>query len=357
MGHSMVGRAIADDASAGMARQPGAGDDAEVVEWQRLAVAAIEERRAGRACPHCSAAALGRWGSTPKGRRRWRCRSCQRTCCGTTDTVLLGLHKPDKFAELLTDMTGDAPRACRPLAASMDVDKTTVWRWRRRVAEALLSRDRPPAAEMLESTSCIVRESRKASREWVRHAQDPLRFPPPDRRRWIDYRVHRLPLPQPMTPYLIEVRLVADGRGGGAGQVIYPNVADPRVGPCETEGAATTSRCLQNPLASFAPGSAGFAKPAQAVDNNAREAATATSVPRRGLQAPADAARCAAFPSLRSRFAAFIGPFRGPSTRHLPGYVAWFVARLPDDASERLRRVWDHLLGGSPTRFADMAGC
>jgi hypothetical protein len=26
-------------------------------------------------------------------------------------------------------------------------------------------------------------------------------------------------------------------------------------------------------------------------------------------------------------FRAFLDPFRGPATRHLPAYVAWFVAR------------------------------
>src|SRR5690606_17360243 len=35
--------------------------------------------------------------------------------------------------------------------------------------------------------------------------------------------------------------------------------------------------------------------------------------------------------NLHSRFEAFMRPFCGPATKHLPGYAAWFLARLIGD--------------------------
>ena len=32
--------------------------------------------------------------------------------------------------------------------------------------------------------------------------------------------------------------------------------------------------------------------------------------------------------SLHSRFKSFLRPFRGPASRHLPGYIDWFIARV-----------------------------
>jgi hypothetical protein len=146
----------------------------------------------------------------------------------------------------------------------------------------------------------MVRESRKASREWVNHRRDPAAHPEPDRLRWIDYRLLKLGLPRPMTPYLVAVliRDAADGtcsvQVGSAGPDRWPHDTCPHTGS-------------------------------------------------RG-RGPASAER-----PLLAAFGRFIRRFRGPATRHLPGYAAWFATRVeagiepPADLSRSLPR--------EPTRF------
>jgi hypothetical protein len=110
-----------------------------------------------------------------------------------------------------------------------------------------------------------LRESRKASREWVRHERDPARYPPPDRLRWHDYR--RLRLPPPTDPrFRVPVRLVAEEGGlrAEAGGLCQPR-----------DVAAAPDRLAE---------------------------------------------------AMRARFGRFIRRFRGPATRHLAGYLAWFGA-------------------------------
>ena len=109
--------------------------------------------------------------------------------------------------------------------------------------------------------------SRKASREWVRHERDPVRYPRPDRLRWHEYP--RLRLAPPNGPrYRVPVRLLADRKGG-------------------LRAEAGGSRRLSD---------AGGAAPDGIAD------------------------------AMRARFAGFIRRFRGPATRHLTGYLAWFGA-------------------------------
>jgi hypothetical protein len=163
-------------------------------------------------------------------------------------------------------MLSETPSSCRALAARLGRGRTTVWRWRTRLARALAA-GAEAAGRAVAAATAVLRESRKASREWVRHAREPARYRRPDRLRWHDYP--RLRLRPPDGPrYRVPVRIAAD-RGGGVRAELAP--------------------------------------PAQA----------------RAL--PPEAAPPA--PELAERLARFIRPFRGPATRHLAGYLAWFGAR------------------------------
>ena len=95
-----------------------------------------------RACPRCGGHAICRWGSDRRGRPRWCCRGCARTFCASTGTVIAGLRAPDAFGCVLKDMLGDVPSSCRKLAAELQVDKTTVWEWRRKIVQGLLTERR-----------------------------------------------------------------------------------------------------------------------------------------------------------------------------------------------------------------------
>lgn len=237
-------------------------------------------------CAGCGGAALYRWGRLGEsGGQRWRCRACGRTFTARTGTLLAGRRAPEKLRCIVLDMFAAKPRSCRQLAAELGLDKSTVWSWRRQLSDLLLAAGRDSAsgpAALVE----IVRESRKASREWVNHRHDPHRFPAPDRFRWIDYVQQMLPLPDPMTPYLIAVRL-------DRGVQTTRSANDAPAGPI---GAETKRR---------AQGSA--------------------SVPT-GSRPAVDRPACG--DAIVTAFRRFIGAFRGPASRYLDGYVAWFAARF-----------------------------
>lgn len=229
-----------------------------------LGLAATEEPAT---CPHCGHATMIRWGRDDSGNQRWRCKHCHQTFTARTGTEAAGLRQPKLFEAAVVDMLSQTPSSCRGLARTLGVERMTIWRWRRKVSQALArlaATDPPLATARLEA-----RESRKASREWVNHERDPKRHPAPDRLRWVDYARRKLPLPDPLSPYLLAMRLGLDDTGGWW----------TRVRKLKHD---TTSPLLRH---------------------------------------------AALNDGLRQDLRAFLKPFRGPAARHLEGYVAWFAAR------------------------------
>ena len=145
-------------------------------------LAALDARAAAmRACPRCGVEALVSWGVDRRGLQRLRCRACGRTCSASAGSPLAGLRRPEAFREVLRDMMFAArPASCRRLAERHRLDKTTVWRWRLRILAAL-ERGVEPLAGVVEADQTTRRESRKGSREWVRHARNPQTFAKPPR--------------------------------------------------------------------------------------------------------------------------------------------------------------------------------
>ena len=140
------------------------------------------------ACLHCGAGGLLRWGETRTGLRRFRCKTCRRTFSSATGTAAARLRLPEKFHLAVEDMLGPAPSSCRVLAERLGVDKMTVWRWRMRVLAALEGVGATAIGGVVEADEKLFRESRKGSREWVRHLRNPATVPAPDRLRWSDWR-------------------------------------------------------------------------------------------------------------------------------------------------------------------------
>jgi transposase-like protein len=164
-----------------------------------------------RRCPHCRGARLQRWGATGRGLARLRCAGCRRTFTSATGTsatgaLAAGLRRRVAFERALGDMLGAEPSSCRRLAARLGVHHMTVWRWRIRV----LARFVHTMPLVSGSETGVVRESRKASREWVNHAHWPEIFPPPPRPRWCDLAPGEAP-PGGWAAWRVAVRL---SRGG-----------------------------------------------------------------------------------------------------------------------------------------------
>jgi hypothetical protein len=97
---------------------------------------------------------------------------------------LAGLRRPEAFREVVRDMIdADRPASCRRLAERHRLDKTTVWRWRMHIL-AVLEQATGALGGVVEADQTTRRESRKGSREWVRHAHEPQTCPKPPRPTW-----------------------------------------------------------------------------------------------------------------------------------------------------------------------------
>ena len=164
-----------------------------------------------RGCPHCQGVRLQRWGVTGRGLARLRCGGCRRTFSPATGTLAAGLRRRAAFGNVVDDMLRAAtPASCRRLAARLGVHYMTVWRWRIRILAHCLRR--PPTPSTAGGGVVLVRESRKASREWVRHERWPALYPPPPRPRWYSLARGEVP-PGGWAAWHVALRL-----GGSSGQ-------------------------------------------------------------------------------------------------------------------------------------------
>jgi transposase-like protein len=237
-----------------------------------------------KSCPGCGGAFLYRWGASRRQLQRLSCRGCGRSFTAATGTPLAHVHSLEKLRDVAVDMLGKAPRSCRTLAAVLGVDRMTVWRWRRLIAAIWAQHIQSPASNQARPERTVLRESRKASREWIDHYRNPASHPAPDRLRWIDYRLLDLPLPEPMSRYRVTVRLPTD-TGAIAGEI------------------------------SLAAG-------------HQHNAAMRTAFPGAGASARTRDEGSASGVVSAENFRHFLAPFRGPATRHLQTYTAWFAARI-----------------------------
>lgn len=139
-------------------------------------------------CPFCGDDRRQKWGRTRTKVQRYRCRGCQKTYSGRTGSAIGRIHHPELFMVALRDMLGNAaPQSLRKLARQLGVNKYTVWRWRMLVFSIISSGTAVTFSGIVEADETYQRESRKGSREWVRHFADPQNFPQPPRPRWEDF--------------------------------------------------------------------------------------------------------------------------------------------------------------------------
>lgn len=232
-------------------------------------------------------------------------------------------------------MVDGTTRSCRALATELGWSKNTVWRWRATIMAALDVVDEPASEPILHADLHIIRESRKASREWVRHAADPSGSPAPDRPRWIDVDSGRLPEALPRERFRVPLLVTVDAEPGWRAQQL---TAQPCSGSLDVRGAAAG----RSPAASFsdvtpAPSQRHATKALLRRPNNAD---LGHSSPRLG--SPGELLR------------RFLEPFRGPATRHLRGYLAWFGASRPAPPAHRMERAWAVLLADRSTCFGGM---
>jgi transposase-like protein len=301
------------------------------IDARREVLARIDTRRqALERCVHCDGPDLVRWGSTRTGLQRLRGKGCGRTVSAATGTVVARIRLPEKLQQALEDMLGPAPSSCRRLAARLGVDKMTIWRWRMAILAALEGVGADGLGGIVEADETFQRESRKGSREWVRHERDPERVPAPPRPRWRDFRRLGLPLTTGLSKWQVPILTPTDRAGAHRAERLPDRRAGSLVAVLEHRVRHDAVLCSDG-------------------DGACRLFAKARGMPhyridaKRGPKVIDGAFHIQTVNSLHSRFKAFMKPFCGPATKNLPAHIAWFVARLAGQQAAQ-NTAWSRML-------------
>ncbi len=301
------------------------------LDARREDLARIDARgQALECCIHSGASALVRWGSTRTGLQRLRCKACGRSFSAASGTGVARVRLPEKLQQVLADMLAPVPSSCRRLAARLGVDKMTVWRWRAGILKALDGIGAHRLGGIVEADETYMRESRKGSREWVRHARDPQRFPAPPRPRWRDFRRLGLLRPTGLSKWQIPILTLADRAGARRAERLPDRRAESLVAVLEARISRDAVLC------SDGDGAYDLFARARGLPHYRLDATRGPKV----IQA---AFHIQSVNNMHSRFKAFMRPFCGPATKNLPAYLAWFIARLADEPTAQ-NEAWQRML-------------
>lgn len=274
---------------------------------------ALESVRPIRRCPHCSSNEMISWGKTKAGNRRLRCTDCRKTSTLSTGTLLAHARNWDVVARIVDDMLGTVPSSCRVLAKRLEIHPMTVWRWRQKICSALGTVSGEPSG-IIEADETFFRESRKGSREWVRHERDPQNFPQPPRLPWHEYNRETMPRLRGLSKWQKPVLVLHDR----ANQVVaerLPNLRHASIFNALDRHVRQTDLLCSDSAGAYRVYGRQRGIVVQQINSRKRE------FQRDGVYHIQHAN------SLHSRMKAFIKPFRGPATRYLDRYLAWMLYR------------------------------
>ena len=200
-----------------------------------------------------------------------------------------------------------------------------------KIIRALPAEPEAALAGIVKADEAHQRESRKGSREWVRHKRDPANHPAPPRLRWRDYKRRGASSAAPPGGWRAWEKklLAATDRTGhrafeaiaDAGQAAIPGALQPVMAPdavlC-TDGHATYERIAKDEHI-----------PHFALNAGRRSKRTPRSHHINTVN------------GLISRFRSFMRPFCGPASRNLAAYGRWHAARDNEGRGylEMLRRM------------------
>lgn len=263
-------------------------------------------------CPRCGAGDPYRWGSAA-GSSRWRCKTCLRTFTEQTGTPLAFAKKRPAMLAAAADMLEDTPRSCRKLAMDLGVHRMTIWRWRINALRSMNGFGDAVLAGLVEADETFFRESRKGSREWANF--DKNIGPNPPRPRWRDFDRNRgAPLPRGLSRWQIPILVLRDRHGATQAQRL------------DSLKFASFEPVLNAALAADAmlctDGGAVYRRWAKVQNRKVEQVNT-----RKGIRVRDGVFHVQNANAFHSRLKAFIRPFHGPSTRHLPLYVGWMTFR------------------------------
>jgi hypothetical protein len=120
---------------------------------------------------------------------------------------------------------GSTPQSVRKLARQLGLNRYTVWRWRMLVFLIIgNSSSSATFSGIIEADETYQRESRKGSREWVRHFADPQNIPNPARPRWEGFTTQGLKMMRGLSRWQLPILTVTD-RGGS---LLFQRLPNPK---------------------------------------------------------------------------------------------------------------------------------
>lgn len=302
--------------------------EAALATARRRAEAVVEIDAVGeaRGCPGCGSADGARWGRTRADAQTWRCKSCGRSWTGRTGTPLAGVHCPGLFIEVARNMLDpmETPLSCRKLGSRLGLSRDTVWRWRMVVLAQLRSTSLPILSGIVEADDTAQRESRKGSREWVRHERDPSQ-PKPPRKRWHEYPKGRPP--QAIHKKWSEAILGIVDREGRANFAHTGNIRQATLDAVLAPQVATDAVVLFDGAPQY-----------QAVARARGLSHSVLVAGRRGARTP-PAYHLNTVNALHAQWKEIRTTWRGPATKYLDGYARWLVARRDGDPAAVFRAM------------------
>ncbi len=282
-------------------------------------------------CAQCGCSRLVRWGRTKNGFQRWRCDACGVTRSATTDTAVATVRQPQAFHALIKEMFSGQPSSCRRTAERLGVNKMTIWRWRHMILRTLVGVGASGLSGIIEADEAFQRESRKASREWVRHERDPENNPEPPRRRWREFGRGGPKMERGLSRWQIPILTALDRSGQRRAQVIA-NLRDATI-------VGALGRHIGRDAVLCSDAASRYRKLASACGLEHKVLKN-----RRGERVVERIFHIQNINALHGRYEEFMKLFRGPATKYLPLYVAWFLSSLADQRVNAPDLVWDRLV-------------
>ena len=294
---------------------------------ERQVDAEAERRtRKDRSCPHCGGDEIVRWGVN-RGLQRWRCNDCRKTFTGLTSTPLQHIKRRDLVFAVIQDMMSIYPLSCRKAAEELGVHHMTVWRWRRKVMEALENYGDKAFKGIIEADETFVRESRKGSREWVNYSKGLCK--PPPRPQWYVFRFQGMLMKRGLSRWQIPVLVLRD-RAGATRAEQLPGLSYKHIAP-------VLDQHLPEDVVLCSDSASSYRKYAKQSGIRLEQMNV-----RKGEYVKDGTFHIQNANALHQRFKDFMYPFKGPATKYLRGYVGWMVFRDThkggDKASRQLLR-------------------
>jgi len=237
-------------------------------------------------------------------------------------TPIARMHRPDLMAALVRDMmAAPQPLSCRRAGRALGLSRDTIWRWCMAIIGALPSEPEAALVGIVEADEAHQRESRKGSREWVRHNSDPASHAAPPRLRWHDYKRRGAPSTAPPGGWRAwERKLLAatDRTGPHRGHRAFNAIAD--------AGRAAISGALLPVMAPHAVLCTDGHATYERIAKDERIPHFALNAGRRSKRTPRSH-HINTVNGLISRFRSFMQPFCGPASRNLAANGRWHAAR------------------------------